>query len=278
MESLQGLNWRTAPQYALLLLGLLFFVGPLLWLLSTMLKTQGESIVFPPSWIPDPVTLDAFRRLFTNLPMFPRWITNSLCISLGAVAGTVLSASLVAFGFARTRAKSRGVLFIVLLATLMIPYQTTLIPLYILFKNIGWYNTWLPLIVPYFFAGPFYVFLFRQFFMTVPRDVDEETVIDGGNAWTIYSRIILPMSVPVLITGGIFAFVFSWVDFLTPFIFLQSESKYTLSVGLQLLIGTQSQDYPALAAGSFISLLPIAVIYFFAQRHFMEGVVLTGRR
>ena len=267
-----------ALQYALLVAGLVFFVGPLLWLVSTMLKTQGESIVFPPSWIPNPATLDAFRRLFTNLPMFPWWVANSLCISLCAVAGTVLSASLVAFGFARTRAKSRGVLFIVLLATLMIPYQTTLIPLYILFKNIGWYNTWLPLIVPYFFAGPFYVFLFRQFFMTVPRDVDEATVIDGGNAWTIYSRILLPMSVPVLITGGIFAFVFSWVDFLTPFIFLQSESKYTLSVGLQLLIGTQSQDYPALAAGSFISLLPIAILYFFAQRYFMEGVVLTGRK
>ena len=275
---LQGLRLSNLHKYLILIVGLVFFIGPLLWLLSTMLKTPGESLVFPPAWIPDPITFDAFRRLFTNLPMFPRWIFNSFCISVSAVIGTVLSASLVAFGFARTKAKSRHFLFIVLLATLMIPYQITLIPLYILYNNIGWYNTWLPLIVPYFFAGPFYVFLFRQFIMTIPRDVDEATYMDGGNAWTVYSRIIFPMSVPVLITGSIFAFVFSWVDFLTPFIFLQSESKYTLSVGLQLLIGTQSQDYPALAAGSFISILPIALLYFFAQRYFMEGVVLTKTR
>jgi ABC-type glycerol-3-phosphate transport system permease component len=160
----------------------------------------------------------------------------------------------------------------------MIPYQITLLPLYLIYKNIGWYDTWLPLIVPSFLGNAFFVFLFRQFFLTIPWELDEATYMDGGNAWVVYTRIILPLSVPVLMTGAIFSFVYSWVDFFSPFIFLQTPEKYTVSVGLQLLIGTQSQDIPALAAGSFLSLLPIAALYFFAQRYFKEGVVLTGSK
>jgi ABC-type glycerol-3-phosphate transport system permease component len=265
-------------QYVLLLAGLAVFVGPLLWLFSTMLKTQGQTMEFPPEWIPRPFTFEAFTRLFSSMPLAPRWLMNSLMIALSVSLGTVLSSSLVAFGFARTAARSRHFWFIILMATMMIPYQITLIPLYLLYKNIGWYDTWLPLIVPSFLGGAFFVFLFRQFFMTIPKELDEATNIDGGNMWTVYSRVILPLSVPVLLTGAIFSFVFSWADFFSPFIFLQTPEKYTFIVGLQLLIGTQSQDIPALAAGSFISLLPIAAIYFFSQRFFTEGVVLTGTK
>jgi multiple sugar transport system permease protein len=265
-------------QYVLLLIGLVIFIGPLLWLVSTMLKTRGQSMAYPPEWIPRPFTLEAFNRLFTNLPLMYRWFMNSFVISISVAVGTVLSSSLVAFGFARTKARSKGFLFIVVMITLMIPYQITLLPLYLIYKNIGWYDTWLPLIVPSFLGNAFFVFLFRQFFLTIPWDLDEATYMDGGNAWVVYTRIILPLSVPVLMTGAIFSFVYSWVDFFSPFIFLQTPEKYTVSVGLQLLIGTQSQDIPALAAGSFLSLLPIAALYFFAQRYFKEGVVLTGNK
>jgi ABC-type glycerol-3-phosphate transport system permease component len=265
-------------QYVLLLIGLVIFIGPLLWLVSTMLKTRGQSMAYPPEWIPRPFTFEAFSRLFNNLPLMYRWFMNSFVISISVAVGTVLSSSLVAFGFARTKARSKGFLFIVVMITLMIPYQITLLPLYLIYKNIGWYDTWLPLIVPSFLGNAFFVFLFRQFFLTIPWELDEATYMDGGNAWVVYTRIILPLSVPVLMTGAIFSFVYSWVDFFSPFIFLQTPEKYTVSVGLQLLIGTQSQDIPALAAGSFLSLLPIAALYFFAQRYFKEGVVLTGSK
>ena len=265
-----------AFKYLILIIGLLVFIGPLLWLISTMLQTKAQSLEFPPRWIPSPVTLSAFHRLFGNLPLFTRWIFNSFVISISVAIGTVLSSSLVAFGFARTKAKSKNILFIIVMATLMIPSQITLIPLYLIFKQIGWYDTWLPLIVPAFLGSPYFIFLYRQFFLTIPTELDEATYIDGGGLWTIYTKIVMPLSIPVTITTFIFSFVFSWVDFFSPFIFLQTPSKYTISVGLQLLVGTQSMDIPALAAGAFISLLPIAVIYFFAQRFFTEGVVLTG--
>ena len=265
-------------QYFLLIVGLVVFIGPLIWLISTMLQTKGQSLSYPPQWIPNPLTFKAFSRLLNNLPLFPRWIFNSFVISTSVAIGTVISSSIVAFGFARTKARSKNVLFIIVMATLMIPQQITLIPLYLIFKQIGWYDTWLPLIVPAFLGNAYFIFLFRQFFLTIPLELDEATYMDGGNLWTIYSRIIMPLSIPISITAFIFSFVFSWVDFFTPFIFLQTPAKYTVSVGLQLLVGTQQQDIPALAAGAFISLLPIAVIYFFAQRFFTEGVVLTGRK
>ena len=263
-------------EYILLFLGLLIFIGPLLWLISTMLKTRGQAMAYPPEWIPRPVTFEAFIRLFNVLPLAPKWIINSFTIAILVSIGTVASSSLVAFGFARTNAVSKKYLFGIVLATLMIPYQITLIPLYLIYKSIGWYDTWLPLIVPSFLGNAFFVFLFRQFFMTIPKELDEATYIDGGNSWIIYSRIVMPLSVPVLLTGAIFSFVFSWADFFSPFIFLQTPEKYTFIVGLQLLMGAQSQDIPALAAGSFISMLPIAVIYFVAQKYFNEGVVLSG--
>jgi len=263
-------------KYILLFLGLLIFIGPLLWLISTMLKTRGQAMAYPPEWIPRPVTFEAFIRLFNVLPLAPKWIMNSFTIAILVSMGTVASSSLVAFGFARTNAVSKKYLFGIVLATLMIPYQITLIPLYLIYKSIGWYDTWLPLIVPSFLGNAFFVFLFRQFFMTIPKELDEATYIDGGNSWIIYSRIVMPLSVPVLLTGAIFSFVFSWADFFSPFIFLQTPEKYTFIVGLQLLMGAQSQDIPALAAGSFLSMLPIAVIYFVAQKYFNEGVVLSG--
>ncbi|OCT15513.1 ABC transporter permease [Paenibacillus pectinilyticus] len=267
---------KQLAQYFFLIVGLGIFSGPLLWLISTMLKTQEQTFQFPPTFIPKPFTLDAFPRLFESMPLMGRWIANSFAISGSVGAGTLLFASLVAFGFARTKGRSRGVLFAIVLATLMIPSQITLIPLYIMYKKIGWYNTWFPLIVPQILASPYFIFMFRQFFMTIPRELDEATEMDGGGYWTIYSRVILPLSRPTMITGFIFAFVFSWTDFFSPLIYIQSEKLQTLSVGLQMIMGQTSHDFPVLAAGSFLALLPIGCIYFFAQRYFIEGVVMSG--
>ncbi|MEC0229526.1 carbohydrate ABC transporter permease [Paenibacillus alba] len=267
---------KQLSQYFFLILGLGIFSGPLLWLISTMLKTQEQTFQFPPTFIPNPITLDAFPRLFESMPLMGRWIANSFAISGSVGAGTLLFASLVAFGFARTKGRSRGVLFAIVLATLMIPSQITLIPLYIMYKKIGMYNTWFPLIVPQVLASPYFIFMFRQFFMTIPRELDEATQMDGGGYWTIYSRVIIPLSRPTMITGFIFAFVFSWTDFFSPLIYIQSEKLQTLSVGLQMIMGQTSHDFPVLAAGAFIALLPIGCIYFFAQRYFIEGVVMSG--
>ncbi|WP_227013778.1 carbohydrate ABC transporter permease [Paenibacillus psychroresistens] len=262
--------------YLFLILGLLVFMGPLLWLMSTMLKTQAETYAVPTTFIPDEVTFSAFQRLFTQMPEMPRWIANSFMISTTVGVGTVFSSSLVAFGFTRTKARSRNAVFIVLMTTLMIPSQVTLIPLYVLYRNIGWYNTWLPLIMPALLGTAYFIFLFRQFFMTIPIELDEATYMDGGSSWTIYTRVIMPLSGPIITTAFIFSFVASWQDFFTPFLFIQSEKLYPLSVGLQKILGDTSRDYPMLAAGSFIALLPIGIIYFFAQRYFVEGVVLSG--
>ncbi|ASS69022.1 MULTISPECIES: carbohydrate ABC transporter permease [unclassified Paenibacillus] len=262
--------------YLFLLAGLAVFSGPLLWLLTTMLKTQEQTFQFPPKFWPDPFTLGAFSRLFDTMPLMGRWIVNSFAIAGSVGAGTIVFSSLIAFGFARTKAVSRNYLFGIVLATLMIPAQVTLIPLYLLYKDIGWYNTWLPLIVPQTLANPYFIFLFRQFFMTIPRELDEATYVDGGSSWTIYRKVIMPLSGPIVVSAFIFSFVFSWTDFFSPLIFIQSEKLQTLSVGLQMILGQTSHDFPVLAAGSFIALLPIGCIYFFAQRYFIEGVVMTG--
>ncbi|RKP50155.1 carbohydrate ABC transporter permease [Cohnella endophytica] len=263
-------------KYIMLLLGLLVFIGPLLWLLSTMLKTQDQTYVFPPKLLPNPLTFSSFSRLFETMSLMPRWIMNSFAVSIINGLGTILTSSLIAFGFARTRSRLRSVLFIIVLATLMIPSQVTLIPMYILFSKIGWYDTWLPLTIPVFLANPYFIFLFRQFFMTLPRELDEATYVDGGNYWTIYSKVILPLSGPIIISGFIFAFVFTWTDYFSPLIFIQSEKLQMMSVGLQLIMGKNSQDLPMMAAGSFLALVPIAVIYFTAQKYFVDGVVMSG--
>ena len=267
---------QRASQYVLLLLGLLVFIGPLLWLVSTMLKTQDQTYIFPPKLLPSPFTLSAFTRLFETMTLMPRWIMNSFIVSGINGLGTILSSSLIAFGFVRMKSRLRPALFVVVLATLMIPSQVTLIPMYILFSKIGWYDTWLPLTVPVLLANPYFIFLFRQYFLTLPRELDEATYVDGGGYWTIYSKVVFPLSGPILISGFIFSFVFTWTDYFSPLIFIQSEKLQMMSVGLQLIMGKNSQDLPMMAAGSFLALLPIAVIYFSAQKYFVEGVVMSG--
>ncbi|GBF77092.1 hypothetical protein PA598K_05616 [Paenibacillus sp. 598K] len=264
--------------YILLVGVLAVFIGPLVWMLSTMLKTKAETYRFPPTIIPEDITFGAFHRLFSVQPLMWQWIGNSVIIAVLVALGTVISSSIAAYGFARFENRYKNALFLIVLTTLMIPASVMIIPSFVLFVKLNWINTWLPLIVPAWLGGAYYIFLFRQFIMGIPLELDEATFLDGGGRWTVFQKVVLPLSKPVIITVLIFSFVYAWLDFLGPFLYLKSSEMFTLSVGLQLLIGQTGQDFPALAAGAFISILPIAVIYFFAQRFIVEGVVLTGSK
>ncbi|WP_059053947.1 carbohydrate ABC transporter permease [Paenibacillus senegalimassiliensis] len=268
----------TITKYFLLTVTLLLFVGPLVWLLSTMMKTKAETYKVPPAIFPEQLTFEAFERLFAVQPLMWRWIQNSFTISIIVVIGVVLSSSIVAYGFSRFKTKYKDKMFSVVLVTLMIPPSIMMIPSYVLYTKLGWIDTWLPLIVPAWLGSAYYIFLFRQFFMSIPMELDEATYLDGGNRWTVYAKVIMPLSKPIIITTVILSFVNSWLDFLGPFLYLKDNLKFTLSVGLQLLIGQTSQDFPALAAGAFISIIPIGLLYFFGQRYIVEGVVLTGTK
>jgi multiple sugar transport system permease protein len=268
----------TALKYALLTGTLALFAGPLIWMLSTMMKTKAETYKVPPALLPEQITFEAFDRLFAVQPLMWKWIQNSFLISVLVAMGAVVSSSIVAYGFSRFANKYRDRLFPIVLLTLMIPPSIMMIPSYVLFTKLGWIDTWLPLIVPAWLGGAYYIFLFRQFFLTIPRELDEATYLDGGNRWTVYAKVIMPLSKPIIITTVIFAFVNSWLDFLGPFLYIKDNEMFTLSVGLQFLIGQTSQDFPALAAGAFISIIPIGLLYFFAQRYIVEGVVLTGSK
>lgn len=268
----------TLSKYLLLSATLLWFAGPLVWLLSTMMKTKAETYKVPPALLPEHFTFEAFERLFAVQPLMWRWIQNSFAISILVVLGAVLSSSIVAYGFSRFTTKYKDKLFAIVLVTLMIPPSIMMIPSYVLYTKLGWIDTWLPLIIPAWLGSAYYIFLFRQFFLTIPLELDEATYLDGGNRWTVYARVLMPLSKPIMITTIIFAFVNSWLDFLGPFLYIKDNLKFTLSVGLQLLIGQTSQDFPALAAGAFISIIPIGLLYLFAQRYIVEGVVLTGTK
>ncbi|MGO4373659.1 carbohydrate ABC transporter permease [Paenibacillus sp. 2TAB19] len=265
-------------KYVLLTITLVLFVGPLAWMLSTMMKTKAETYKAPPSLLPESVNFEAFNRLFDVQPLMWKWIQNSFSISILVVIGAVLSSSIVAYGFSRFSTRYKDRLFPVVLMTLMIPPSIMMIPSYVLFTKLHWIDTWLPLIVPAWLGGAYYIFLFRQFFMTIPQELDEATYLDGGSRWTVYAKVIMPLSKPIVMTTIIFAFVNSWLDFLGPFLYIKNNEMFTLSVGLQLLIGQTSQDFPALAAGAFISIVPIGLLFLFAQRYIVEGVVLTGSK
>lgn len=263
-----------AAHTALILLSLVFLV-PLLWLITSSLKTDAQILRFPPEWIPSPVTLKNYPGGLTFIP-FWRQLGNTLIISSLTVLGTLLSCSLVAYGLARVRWRGRNVLFAILLGTMMLPFQVTMVPVFVMFARIGWVDTFWPLIVPHFLGSAFYIFLMRQFFLTIPLELTEAARIDGCSEWDIYRRIVLPLSKPVLATVGLFSFMASWNDYLGPLIYLADESRYTLSLGLASF-SSQYGSYPGmLMAVTVVITVPIIVIFFFAQRTFIQGITLTG--
>ncbi len=261
--------------YLLLLAGAILFLIPFVWMLSTSLKEGPQVYRWPPVWIPDPVRFDNYMKAWNLLP-FVQFYWNTVRISFLSIIGTVLSCTLAAYGFARLRFRGRDTLFVLLLATLMLPNQVTMIPQYIWFAKLGWVNTYLPLIVPSFFGNPFSIFLLRQFFMTLPHELDDAAKIDGCSFFGIYAKIILPLSKAAVGVVAIFSFTYHWNDFLYPLIYLQSIEQFTISLGLRMFQTNTFVDMQSLMAMSVVALIPQLVIFFIAQRHLVQGVVLSG--
>jgi multiple sugar transport system permease protein len=296
---------RAAAVYFLLVAFGVVFVGPFAWLVLTSLKSDSEVLTSPPVWIPAKPQWDNFPKAFLwgyepavpsdatlgesvgalkeavaqgralNIP-FVRYTLNTVWITAWCILGTLISCSLTAYGFARLKWPGRDALFFLLLSTMMLPGLVTLIPVLVLFKQIGWVGTILPLTVPSFFGGAFYIFLLRQFFMTIPMDLSEAAVIDGCSELGIYRRVVLPLAKPALAIVALFTFVSVWNDFLNPLIYLSRESQYTLSLGLQMFLGQHSAEWQKLMAASAIMISPVIFIFFLAQRTFIEGISLTG--
>lgn len=265
--------------YALLTAGGLVMLLPFAWLISSSLKGEAEIFVLPPQWIPDPARWGNYARVFTELPFF-LYLRNTVLITFGAVVGQVLTSALCAFAFARLRWPGRDLVFGIMIATIMVPYTVTLIPTFILFKTLGWLDTFLPLIVPYWLAGgsALFIFLLRQFFRTLPMELDDAARIDGASSWVIFTRIILPLSKPALAVVTVFSFLGHWNDFFGPLVYLSSDDNWTLALGLSSLQGLEwgRDNTPLVMAVSVIMITPIVVLFFFAQRTFISGIVLTG--
>ncbi|NLN77765.1 MAG: carbohydrate ABC transporter permease [Armatimonadetes bacterium] len=216
-----------------------------------------------------------YTRGLVFIPFFEQ-LRNTLIISIFTVIGTILSCSLVAYGLSKIDWKGRNVLFVVMLSTMMLPAQVTMIPVFAIFVRLGWVDTFLPLIVPSFLGTPFFIFLLRQFFLGIPKELSEAAKLDGCGEFGIYRRVIMPLSKPALATVGLFTFMAAWNDFMGPLIYLLDESKYTLSLGLAMFTGQYGNEYGMLMAVSAVVTIPIIVLFFFTQRTFIQGMTMSG--
>jgi multiple sugar transport system permease protein len=267
--------WRTIQYLVMIVLSTIFLI-PLAWMVSSSLKEQGQVFAYPPAWIPNPVMWSNYPEALQRAPLL-LWLRNTGIITGLAIVGNVITSSMVAFGFARLRFPGRKVLFILLLSTMMLPEVVTMIPRFIMFKQIGWVDTFWPLTVPAFFGGGAYnIFLVRQFYLTIPTDFDEAARLDGASNWQIWWRILIPLSTPVLIAVSIFSFVAHWNDFLHPLIYLFSEEKKTLALGLRAFVNPMDASWHISMAASMFLVVPIILLFFFGQRYFIRGVTMTG--
>ncbi|MHB0856254.1 MAG: carbohydrate ABC transporter permease [Anaerolineae bacterium] len=249
---------------------------PFLFTLSTSLKVKGTAAAFPPEFIPRKFTLDNYPNVFRLIP-FLMYARNSVIVTSLSMFGELLSASMVAFAFARLRFPFRDQLFILVLATMMVPYPVTMVPTFIMFRLLGMVNTLAPLIVPPFFGPAFSIFLLRQFFLTINLEMDEAAKVDGANEFLIYSRIVLPLAKPALATVAIFGFMAYWNDFLGPLIYLNDSKMFTLALGVNYLRSFRGGDDPTTQmAASIMFMAPCIILYFIAQKQIVQGIVTTG--
>lgn len=260
--------------FILIVIGLTMLI-PFIWMLSTSLKNMAEVQIYPPRWIPRPPLWSNYRDVMTQIP-FGKFIINSFKISLISVVGQIVTCSTAAYAFARLNFKGKNVLFVLLLATLMIPYQVVMIPQFLIFKQLGWVNTHLALTVPFWLGGAFGTFLLRQFFLSLPTELGDAAKVDGCNPFQIYWRIYLPLTMPALATLAVFTFMGRWNDLLGPLIYLNRPEMMTVTAGLSYFQGQYYANMPLLMAGSVISLIPTLVLFAFAQRYFVQGMVLSG--
>jgi len=275
--------WRTAIRsivlYGILLVLGAAFMAPFAWMLSVSVQDIRGVFAQPFRWIPETAAWRNYAEVTSLLP-FWRYAGNTVVITVLVLLGTLLSSSLAAFGFSRTRFRGRDTLFAVCLSTMMLPGQVTMIPLYMLFASLGWVDTFLPLVVPAFFGSPFYIFLLRQFFLTIPKEYDEAAMLDGAGTLRIYWSIVLPLARPALATVALFAFVGTWNDFFGPLIYLNSPDMATLTLGLNMLksqvVGTGATQWNLLMAGAVLVMLPNMIVFVLAQKYFVKGIAVGG--
>lgn len=266
---------RGLAVHILLIPAAIVFLLPFLWMLSTSLKPDSQLYSYPPIWIPNPLEWANYPKSVAYVPFFT-YLKNTLIISISSMVGVVVSSSLAAYSLARIRWPGRQILFLMTIATLMLPFQVTLIPVFLVFKNLGWVGDFRPLILPQFFGYAYYIFLLRQFFTSIPMELSEAARIDGANEWRIFWSVILPLAKPALATVAVFQFIRSWTDYLNPLIYLNDQNLYTLQLGLQQYSSQYGREWGLLMAAAVLITLPPIIIFFLTQRTFVQGVTLTG--
>lgn len=265
---------RRVLLYILLIIIGIVMVVPFLWMISTSLKEQYDAVKIPPVWVPIPPHFENYVQVFTEQPML-QFMLNTLKIVFFVVLGQLFFSSLAAYSFARIRFKGRSVMFFFYIGTLMVPTQVTLIPTYVMFAKANLIDTHFPLILPAFFSA-FGVFLLRQFFISLPKEMEEAAEIDGCNPFTTYWRIMLPLVVPAMLTLGVFTLMNTWNDYMGPLIYLTSPEKYTMTLGIAFFKGIYTTQWNLVMAGSVISVIPILAAYLCAQKYFIEGIAFSG--
>ncbi|MDQ3657023.1 MAG: carbohydrate ABC transporter permease [Chloroflexota bacterium] len=262
---------------AILTIGAIVIMIPFYWMIATSLKAQGNIYLYPPQWIPDPVQWSNFQEVWDAVP-FATFAKNTAVIVTLVMIGTLLSCSFSAYGFARLRAPGRDVIFLIVLATMMLPSAVTLVPTYIAFNQLGWTNSILPLVVPSFFGAPFYIFLLRQFYLSIPKEIEESGRIDGASSFRIWWDLMLPLTKPALATVAVFTFFTTYNDFFGPLIYLNSQSKHTIAVGLSYFTGSQNvgPQMHLLMAMTLMATIPSLIVFILAQRYFVQSIVTTG--
>lgn len=261
--------------YAALILLSVVNLFPFYWLLRSSFMTRAEIFATPMRWLPETFHFQNYNEALVSAN-FLLFFRNSLFLVVVNIFGKLLSSSLAAFGFARINFRGRKVMFGVVMLTMMLPGTVLMIPQFIMWNKVGLYDTYWPLLLPSFFLDAFYIFLLKQFFTTLPMDYDEAATIDGATYIQIYSRILLPLSKPALMTVAVFTFMNTWNDFMGPLLYLKSRSRFTVSLGLQVFISEYTTDWHLMMAASTVAVVPMIVIFFFAQRYFIEGISFTG--
>ena len=274
-QQLASLMTKT-PTYAILLLGSVGMMLPFLWMCSTALKSADKVMAYPPQWIPHPMVWRNFIEGWASLP-FTLYLRNTCIITGTVIAGVLLTASMAGYAFSRLRFPGRDMLFIVTLATMMLPAQVTMIPVYLLFRDIGWLNTFKPLTIgAWLGGGAFNIFLLRQFMLTIPLELEDAARIDGCGSFGIYRQIMLPLIKPCLAVIAIFTFIGTWNDFMGPLIYLTTPDKLTLALGLQFFQGHYGVTLHYLMAVSLVVMAPCLILFFVAQKYFISGIALSG--
>nr|WP_145165151.1 carbohydrate ABC transporter permease [Paenibacillus terrae] len=263
--------------YAILILGSVFCLLPLFWLVRSSMMSSMQIFEMPPKWIPSPFKFQNYAEALTTID-FLRFFRNTLTITASCLLGALISSSLGAYSYARLDWPGKKFFFGLLLASMMLPGAVTLIPTFIGWRLADLINTYVPLILPVWFGSAFDIFLLRQFYASIPRDLDEAAYVDGAGPWTIFWRIIIPLSKPPLIVIGLFSFMNSWNDFMGPLVYLNEESKFTLALGLQMFQSLHSAQWHLLMAASTVVILPVIIVFFIGQRYFIEGITLTGMK